>query len=149
MKTLIIFLISLMPLTSFARIGEDYTECVSRYGDAQKKYDGEYGVEYSLFEKSIYQIHAKLWNGNVHQIGYSKDTEFTDLEISYILKVNGGANKWKRLDDKRWVTKNNALTAIREDGGLITIFTSKYGRHYWDSKKQEDEAKELANLKGL
>jgi len=149
MKTLVIFLISLMPLTSFARIGEDYTECVSRYGDAQKKYDGEYGVEYSLFEKSIYQIHAKLWNGSVHQIGYSKDTEFTDLEISYILKVNGGADKWKRLDDTRWVTKNNALTAIREDGGLITIFTSKYGHHYWDSKKQEEEAKELANLKGL
>ena len=149
MKALAIFLIAFMPLTSFARIGEGYAECVSRYGDAQKKYAGEYGVEYSLFKKSVYQIHAKLWNGNVHQIGYSKDTAFTDLEISYILKVNGGDNKWKRLDDTRWVNKNNALTAIREDGGLITIFTSKYGHHYWDSKRKEDEDKELANLKGL
>ena len=149
MKALAIFLIAFMPLTSFARIGEDYAECVSRYGDAQKKYAGEYGVEYSLFKKSVYQIHAKLWGGNVHQIGYSKDTAFTDLEISYILKVNGGNDKWKRLDDTRWVNKNNALTAIREDGGLITIFTSKYGRHYWDSKRKEDEDKELANLKGL
>ena len=149
MKALAIFLIAFMPLTSFARIGEGYAECVSRYGDAQKKYAGEYGVEYSLFKKSIYQIHAKLWGGNVHQIGYSKDTAFTNLEISYILKVNGGDNKWKRLDDTRWVNKNNALTAIREDGGLITIFTSKYGRHYWDSKRKEDEDKELANLKGL
>jgi hypothetical protein len=149
MKALAIFLIAFMPLTSFARIGEDYAEFVSRYGDAQRKYDGEYGVEYSLFKKSIYQIHAKLWNGNVHQIGYSKDTAFTDLEISYILKVNGGNDKWKRLDDTRWVNKNNALTAIREDGGLITIFTSKYGHHYWDSKRKEDEDKELANLEGL
>ena len=149
MKALAIFLVAFMPLTSFARIGEDYAECVARYGDAQRKCNGEYGVEYSLFEKSIYQIHAKLWNGNVHQIGYSKDTAFTDLEISFILKVNGGDNKWKRLDDTRWVNKNNALTAIREDGGLITIFTSKYGHHYWDSKRKEDEDKELANLKGL
>ena len=142
-------MISSLPLSAFARMGEDRAECLERYGKAQLECDGEYEVNYSLFEKSIYKIHANFWGGVIHQMGYTKETELTDLEIAYILKVNKGGAKWRRLDESTWMTKSGALTAIREDSNTLTIFTSKYARYYWDSKDQELEDEKLAGLRGL
>lgn len=147
MKTISLILISFLPLTAFGRIGEDRAECLKRYGEAQFECDVEYEVDYSLFEESVYKIHAKLWDGVVHQMGYTKEGDFTDLEVAHILKVNAGKSKWRRVDDSRWMTRNGSLTAVRKDGETLTIFTTKYGRFYWDNKKQENENEELASLR--
>ena len=149
MKFLALAIILFIPLTVSARMGENREECLERYGNAHLECDGEYQVDYSLFEKSIYKIHANFWGGVIHQMGYTKDTELTDLEIKYILKVNAGKNKWKRIDDSTWISRNGLLTAVKEDAWSLTIFTTKYARYYWDSKKQEVESEELADLRGL
>lgn len=149
MKTISLILILFMPLTAFARIGEDKSECLERYGKAQHARDTEFGVEYSFFQKSVYEIHANLWGGVVHQMGYTKGTEFTDLEVAYILKVNKNGGKWRRIDESTWMTKDGVLAAIREDANTLTIFTSKYARYYWDNKNKELEDDKLAALRGL
>lgn len=149
MKFLALAIILFIPLKVSARMGENRQECLERYGNANLECDGEYQVDYSLFEKSIYKIHANFWGGVIHQMGYTKDTELTDLEIKYILKVNAGKNKWKRIDDSTWISRNGLLTAVKEDAWSLTIFTTKYARYYWDSKKQEVESEELADLRGL
>ena len=149
MKFLALAIILFIPLKVSARMGENRVECFERYGNAHLECDGEYQVDYSLFEKSIYKIHANFWGGVIHQMGYTKDTELTDLEIKYILKVNAGKNKWKRIDDSTWISRNGLLTAVKEDAWSLTIFTTKYARYYWVSKKQEVESEELADLRGL
>ena len=130
MKPLLIFLSSIIPLTVQARIGEDYSKCLDRYGDVYIKYDGNHGSEYALFGKSIFKINITLWNGNVHQIGYGKNTAFTDSEFTYMLKVNGGEHAWQRVDEARWMTRNAELTAVRRNSGEVIIFTTAYGDHY-------------------
>jgi hypothetical protein len=119
---------------------------LERYGNADLECDGEYQVNYSLFEKSVYKIHANFWGGVIHQMGYTKETELTERELAYILKVNAAKNKWRRIDDVTWMTKDGALTAVQEDAWSFTIFTSKYARYYWDNKSQEAENDELADL---
>jgi len=149
MKFLAFIFVLYFPLTASARIGENILECRERYGNAELECDGEFQVDYSLFEKSIYKIHANFWGGVIHQMDYTKDTELTDLEIDYILKVNSVKSKWRRIDDSTWMTKNGQLIAVKEDAWSFTIFTSKYARYYWDSKNTERENEELADLQAL
>lgn len=146
MKFLVFIFVLFVPLVASARIGESRSECLERYGNADLECDGEYQVNYSLFEKSVYKIHANFWGGVIHQMGYTKETELTERELAYILKVNAAKNKWRRIDDVTWMTKDGALTAVQEDAWSFTIFTSKYARYYWDNKSQEAENDELADL---
>lgn len=132
MKPLLIFLssLALLSLTAYARIGEDYSKCRDRYGDVYIKYDGNHGAEYALFEVSIFKINVTLWNGNVHRIAYGKESAFSESEIAYMLKVNGGGRKWRRDARSCWRTHDGELSAVRRSSGSVVIFTSDYEERY-------------------
>jgi hypothetical protein len=149
MRLLAIFLFLVTTLTSFGRIGEDYSQCQARYGQVYIKYDGDHERQYALFGKSIFKISVTIWKNTVHQIGYVKEGDFSDAEIAYILKANGGDKRWRQMSESRWITKDGALRAVMDDNGNMNILTSEYGHHYWEGQSKQVQNTELEHLRGL
>jgi len=149
MKYLVItlFLITSFPVS--ARIGENYNQCQARYGQVYIKYDGDRERQYALFGKNIFKINVTIWKNTVHQIGYAKEGDFSDAEIAYILKANGGDKPWRQMSESRWITKDGALRAVMDDNGNMNILTSEYGHYYWEGQSKQVQNTELEHLKGL
>lgn len=137
-----------IPLCTFARIGETLAQCDARYGNG----GGMVLDEYSTFKKDGLAVLAHFYQGRVDYITYTKEAGvLLGFEIEKLLEANGGNRKWENRgpspDCRLWATTDNALTAfLAVEGNSLSISTKEFeerlaAQRRADAKKYLEERK--------
>jgi hypothetical protein len=108
--------------STFARLGEDETRLVERYGKVIMRSPEsviEQGKIYTLaddlhFQADGWNIIGRLVNGRCESITYGKPGEWTEEQFRRLLEMNGGRSQW---EERRTPTPKTHREWKRRDGG--------------------------------
>jgi len=90
----------------FARLGETFEECVTRYGKGT-----ELSLDHYRFTKNNIEIEVHLKDGKGVSISYTKTVSLTEAQIQQLLAVNAPGKKWKRAN----IGANNRFVVAPKD----------------------------------
>ena len=152
-RLLVVAVILLSSVFSYARIGETKEECEKRYGAPISKKNENYWV----FSKSGILIAVEFFEGVGECIFYRKKEEdiignpeeFSDNEKEILLKSNSDS-PWKKKPalsfNEEWTTEDDLLGAVHlSERRLLIVATIKY----FDRQAKETKDKEKENLDGF
>lgn len=79
-----------MPTALFARIGETFEQCITRYGNGTEVPPGYY-----RFTKNGFEVSVHFNNGKADSISYTGAKPFSEAQIQQLLAINAPEKKWK------------------------------------------------------
>lgn len=149
-----LLLLSALPLSASARIGETYDQCKARYGDP---IDQATNATY-FFKKSGLYFSISFHEGVADCITFRKVAEneiniadeISDNEIAQLMTANAGGRPWKK---SKLINMNR--TWFTEDGQVFCEYHSMDhflvigARGYFERKAAAKKAKEDQNLQGF
>ena len=146
MKSLAVFLMFMMPVSVFGRIGESKQQCDERYG-AGKRLNHK-GLEAIVYHKEGFVIFVRMFDGICQAITYGKPdrSKLKAREIKAFLDING--DNWIDKNLGKYLTwKSKDLTAFvkADDYDSLVIQTNAYFE--LEQKMEAQKAKE--KLKGF
>lgn len=143
----------LAAVSATARIGETPDECRARYGEPVDNKPGS-----AIYVKNGIIICAEFHAGKTDLILYVKEKTdilgaseaFSDVEISTLLKSNGGGEKWERQAAEtmhpEWATETGSIRARLDTlKNQLMVATSAC----LDRKAKEAAEAEKSNLGGF
>ncbi len=151
----------ILPLNSWARLGETPEQCEERYGTpnkTKKEPAGSLpGTTLARYQKAGLEITVLFYVGKAAFIvfqkpeenAYGNANELSLPEIEVLLKANGGGKKWQvipRRSGLAWVLDDESALALYADGpNFLTIQTAEYEAAEAANRRAKDEE----NLNGF
>lgn len=109
---------------SVARIGENYKESISRYGEPTTSNIDENGFGYAMFNRESYEITGFFFDGKIYEIKYRKphrlfsaiNIPLLDSEMKVFIEANS-AGSWIDVTDlnPEWSLRLRARKVLRND----------------------------------
>ncbi len=135
MKFLGLLLVALASLATAAsaRVGENETELVARYGSvvsrqpARKSAAGKMSIygERLVFKSPDWDVSAVIIGGKCEEISYTKEGKWTEVQFSFLLQLNGGLKNWNEQptrnpdNHREWIRRDKANAHWSVFGGCV------------------------------
>lgn len=157
MKKTVVLLILLLPVVSFARLGETERQLADRFGEPTSRQIQKIIAQGKIidlcpmlrFKQDDWSITCYLIDGRSSQENYSKQGEWTDEQIELVLTTNAQGAIWTPMKSgspklrREWKRADGA-TAIWQMGAGFTLIHPAYIR-----AKEQAEAKAKADASRL
>lgn len=127
MKILAIVIISLLPCSGLARIGETREECDKRYGKVTVEPLVHQGITYLSYKLHGFSVYLNIIDSKCEMIKYAKK-DYGMLEEAEILALLAGNGKdWEKVTNSKW--ENPAGSVARVTGKYLVVETRAYRQH--------------------
>lgn len=137
------------PTAGLARIGEHLPDCIYRYGKPifEDSRENRY-----RFSKEGFLITVIIRKEKTELICYEKveknslnqPAPLSDNEVELLMKINGGARKWKKRDvmsmDKEWETEDGKLNSYYLENKCVVLTKECAERIVAERKAKEKES---------
>ena len=118
-------LAGLLAPAASARVGETEQELIARHGPvtsrqpARKSSQGKMYIigERLTFRSEDWGVSTLIIRGRCEEINYTKQGEWTEVQFSYLLEVNGGRAQWTEEKTRNpkvrrdWIRRRDQTTA--------------------------------------
>jgi hypothetical protein len=160
MKKIVLFLISLLPVVSFARLGETESNLQQRFGEPTSRQTQRIIAQGKFidlcpmlrFKQDDWSITCYLIDGRSSKENYSKQGEWTDEQIEFVITTNAQGAIWTPMKSsspklrREWKRADGA-TAIWQLGAGLTLTHPAYVRAEEQAKaKAKADASRLPKL---
>lgn len=138
-KSCWMFLFALsLSVTSHARLGETFDECVERYGETTGELD-ENGQGVITFKKNGLNILTHFYSSYCDLIKYSSGSSLAKIDCgtaAYLLEVNGRSQKWLQTTPKIKTAAEEREEAEKEKNSRNRRETKTKKPSYWSKEKK-------------
>jgi hypothetical protein len=165
-KMFLLFILFILNLSVYARLGENEAQCKKRYGTPVLSYLAKDGYTHQVFRKNLFLIALILdKNQKTVEIVYSKpdpnnlffkqssrtgdwmdillqqrhlNLKLTPYEISFFLKINSDKEKWAEiLPGSSWRLENGTMGSYNDINHTLSITSPAY-MQYLKEKTSND-----------
>jgi hypothetical protein len=142
-RLLSLSLVFLSVSPTFARVGDNWEQCIARYGKPiDKKVGPSPNMETGYFQVSAYLYTVRFFERRASLVsitrlsadGKSVPVDLTEAEITKHLRENGGPRQWTSVEppppptDRAWKTADASMHATYYDKTLVVLTVAHAAR---------------------